>query len=212
MYNNDTKFVKIFLILNDIIGLRNEELTVKCIIGLGNPGKKYDKTKHNMGFMTIDKLMEHYDQTQMKKDFDAEYCKFKVDGETVFLVKPLTFMNDSGRAVRMLKGYFQIQDDEIMVIQDDLDMPIGKIRIRSKGSAGGHNGIKSIISAVGTKDFKRIKIGIQHPQRQTVVNWVLTPFSKDDAPAAFNGIDNAAAACVDWVDGANFNQLMNKYN
>lgn len=185
---------------------------MKCIIGLGNPGKKYDKTKHNMGFMTIDKLMDSYGQTQMKKDFEAEYCKFKVGSETVFLVKPLTFMNDSGRAVRMIKGYFQIQDDEIMVIQDDLDMPIGKIRLRSKGSAGGHNGIKSIISAVGTKDFKRIKIGIQHPQRQTVVNWVLTPFTKDDAPVAMNGIDNAAAAVEDWVDGASFDQLMNKYN
>lgn len=185
---------------------------MKCIIGLGNPGKKYDKTKHNMGFMTIDKLMDAYGQTQMKKDFEAEYCKFKVGSETVFLVKPLTFMNDSGRAVRMIKGYFQIQDDEMMVIQDDLDMPIGKIRLRSKGSAGGHNGIKSIISAVGTKDFKRIKIGIQHPQRQSVVNWVLTPFTKDDAPVAFNGIDNAAAAVEDWIDGASFDQLMNKYN
>lgn len=165
-----------------------------------------------MGFMTIDKLMDSYGQTQMKKNFSAEYCKFKVKGETVFLVKPLTFMNDSGRAVRLIMGYFQIQEDEIMVIQDDLDMPIGKVRLRSKGSAGGHNGIKSIISAVGTKDFKRIKIGIQHPARQTVVNWVLTPFSKDEAPAAFMGIDNAASAVEDWVDGDSFDQLMNKYN
>jgi len=185
---------------------------MKLIVGLGNPGKKYDRTKHNMGFMTIDKLMEEYNQTQMKKDFEAEYCKFKVDGETVFLVKPLTFMNESGRAVKFLTGYYQIQPDEIMVIQDDLDMPIGKIRLRGKGSAGGHNGIKSIISSMGTKEFKRIKIGIQHPDKQTVVNWVLTPFTKDEEPVALTGIDNAASAVKDWIAGDTFDQLMNKYN
>ncbi|KRK79654.1 peptidyl-tRNA hydrolase [Companilactobacillus nodensis DSM 19682 = JCM 14932 = NBRC 107160] len=185
---------------------------MKLIVGLGNPGKKYDRTKHNMGFMTIDKLMEEYNQTQMKKDFEAEYCKFKVDGETVFLVKPLTFMNESGRAVKFLTGYYQIKPEEIMVIQDDLDMPIGKIRLRAKGSAGGHNGIKSIIASMGTKDFKRIKIGIQHPDKQTVVNWVLTPFTKDQAPVALTGIDNAASAVKDWIAGDTFDQLMNKYN
>ena len=185
---------------------------MKLIVGLGNPGKKYDRTKHNMGFMTIDRLMDEYGQTQMKKDFEAEYCKFKVDGETVFLVKPLTFMNESGRAVKFLMGYYQIRTDELMVIQDDLDMPIGKVRLRTKGSAGGHNGIKSIISAVGTKDFDRIKIGIQHPDKQTVVNWVLTPFSKDQAPVALSGIDKAVDMVKDWVSGSTADQLMNKYN
>ncbi|CAJ1198352.1 aminoacyl-tRNA hydrolase [Companilactobacillus nantensis] len=185
---------------------------MKLIVGLGNPGKKYDRTKHNMGFMTIDKLMDEYGQTQMKKDFEAEYCKFKVDGETVFLVKPLTFMNESGRAVNFLMGYYQIKPEEMMVIQDDLDMPIGKVRLRTKGSAGGHNGIKSIISAVGTKDFDRIKIGIQHPAKQTVVNWVLTPFSKDDEPVALAGIDQATEMVKDWVSGLSADQLMNKYN
>lgn len=185
---------------------------MKLIVGLGNPGKKYDCTKHNMGFMTIDRLMDEYGQTQMKKDFEAEYCKFKVDGETVFLVKPLTFMNESGRAVKFLMGYYQIRTDELMVIQDDLDMPIGKVRLRTKGSAGGHNGIKSIISAVGTKDFDRIKIGIQHPDKQTVVNWVLTPFSKDQAPVALSGIDKAVDMVKDWVSGSTADQLMNKYN
>ncbi|PMD68107.1 aminoacyl-tRNA hydrolase [Companilactobacillus nuruki] len=185
---------------------------MKLIVGLGNPGKKYDRTKHNMGFMTIDSLMDEYGQTQMKKDFEAEYCKFKVDGETVFLVKPLTFMNESGRAVNFLMGYYQIKPEELMVIQDDLDMPIGKVRLRTKGSAGGHNGIKSIISAVGTKDFSRIKIGIQHPERQTVVNWVLTPFSKDQEPVALSGIDKAVSIVKDWVSGNTTDQLMNKYN
>ena len=185
---------------------------MKLIVGLGNPGKKYDRTKHNMGFMTIDRLMDEYGQTQMKKDFEAEYCKFKVDGELLILVKPLTFMNESGRAVKFLMGYYQIRTDELMVIQDDLDMPIGKVRLRTKGSAGGHNGIKSIISAVGTKDFDRIKIGIQHPDKQTVVNWVLTPFSKDQEPVALSGIDKAVDMVKDWVSGSTADQLMNKYN
>lgn len=185
---------------------------MKLIVGLGNPGKKYDRTKHNMGFMTIDKLMDEYGQTQMKKDFEAEYCKFKIDGETVFLVKPLTFMNESGRAVNFLMGYYQIRPEELMVIQDDLDMPIGKIRLRTKGSAGGHNGIKSIISSIGTKEFSRIKIGIQHPAKQSVVNWVLTPFSKDEEPLALGGIDQAAALVKDWISGDSIDQLMNKYN
>ncbi|MFH5811870.1 aminoacyl-tRNA hydrolase [Companilactobacillus sp. FL22-1] len=185
---------------------------MKLIVGLGNPGKKYDRTKHNMGFMTIDKLMDEYGQTQMKKDFEAEYCKFKIDGETVFLVKPLTFMNESGRAVNFLMGYYQIRPEELMVIQDDLDMPIGKIRLRTKGSAGGHNGIKSIISSIGTKEFSRIKIGIQHPAKQSVVNWVLTPFSKDEEPVALGGIDQAAALVKDWISGDSIDQLMNKYN
>jgi len=185
---------------------------MKLIVGLGNPGKKYDRTKHNMGFMTIDRLMDEYGQTQTKKDFEAEYCKFKVEGETVFLVKPLTFMNESGRAVNFLMGYFQIKPEELMVIQDDLDMPIGKVRLRTKGSAGGHNGIKSIISSIGTKDFDRIKIGIQHPDKQTVVNWVLTPFTKDQAPVALSGIDQAVDMVKDWVAGSTSDQLMNKYN
>ena len=185
---------------------------MKLVVGLGNPGKKYDRTKHNMGFMTIDRLMDEYGQTQMKKDFEAEYCKFMVDGETVFLVKPLTFMNESGRAVNFLMGYYHIKPEELMVIQDDLDMNIGKVRLRTKGSAGGHNGIKSIISAVGTKDFSRIKIGIQHPDKQSVVNWVLTPFTKDQAPVALAGIDQAVDMVKDWISGDTPNELMNKYN
>jgi len=99
-----------------------------------------------------------------------------------------------------------------MVIHDDLDMPIGKVRLRTKGSAGGHNGIKSIISAIGTKDFSRIKIGIQHPAKQSVVNWVLTPFSKDEEPGALRGIDQATDMVKDWVSGTSIDQLMNKYN
>ncbi|MGR3742271.1 aminoacyl-tRNA hydrolase [Companilactobacillus sp. DQM5] len=185
---------------------------MKLIVGLGNPGKKYDKTKHNMGFLVIDRLVEEFGEPLNKNNFDAKYCRFKFEGEDIFFVKPLTYMNDSGRAVGMLMGYFQIQKEELLVIQDDMDMPIGKIRLRAKGSAGGHNGIKSIINSVGGNDFKRIKIGIQHPDKKSVVDWVLTPFNKDDEPVAMAGVDKAKDAIVDWIKDGNFEKLMNQYN
>ncbi|GKQ42290.1 peptidyl-tRNA hydrolase [Companilactobacillus sp. RD055328] len=186
---------------------------MKIIVGLGNPGKKYDRTKHNMGFLVIDELLEEFNETLNKNDFDAKYCRFKYEGEDIFLVKPLTYMNDSGRAVGQLMGYFQIQADELLVVQDDMDMPIGKLRLRQKGSAGGHNGIKSIINALGgNKEFKRVKIGIQHPDKKSVVDWVLTPFSKDDEPVAMAGVDKATNAIIDWIKNDNFEKIMNQYN
>lgn len=185
---------------------------MKLIVGLGNPGKKYDKTKHNIGFMVIDELLSEFGQTLNKNGFEAEYCRFKFEGEDVILAKPLTYMNDSGRSVGMMMGYFQIQKEELLVIQDDMDMELGRLRLRTKGSAGGHNGIKSIISAVGGNDFKRAKVGIQHPVGKTVVNWVLTPFDKDDEPIILAGIDKARDAIVEWIKTDNFDKVMNQYN
>lgn len=185
---------------------------MKLIVGLGNPGKKYDKTKHNMGFLVIDELLEEFGETLNKNDFEAKYCRFKYEGEDIFLVKPMTYMNDSGRAVGMLMGYFQIQKEELLVVQDDMDMPIGKVRLRQKGSAGGHNGIKSIINSVGGSDFKRVKIGIQHPEKKSVVDWVLTPFSKDEESIAFSGLDKARDAIIEWIKNDNFEKVMNQYN
>lgn len=185
---------------------------MKAIFGLGNPGKKYDKTKHNMGFMTIDKLAHKYNVELTKEEFQAVDTHFKHNGETIYLVKPLTYMNTSGNAVKMLMGYYQIGIDEILIIHDDMDMPIGKVRLREKGSAGGHNGIKSIIAATGSEDFKRIKIGIRHPRKASVVNWVLSPFSKDDAPIAAAGIEKASEAVEDWIENDNFSATMNKFN
>lgn len=185
---------------------------MKLIVGLGNPGKKYENTKHNMGFLVIDKLVEEFGEPLNKNDFDAKYCRFKYEGEDIFLVKPLTYMNDSGRAVGMLMAYFQIQRDELLVIQDDMDLPIGKVRLRPKGSAGGHNGIKSIINSVGGNDFKRVKIGIQHPDKKSVVDWVLTPFSKDEQIEALSGLDRATEAIIDWIKNDNFEKVMNQYN
>lgn len=189
-----------------------EATFLKMIVGLGNPGTKYAKTKHNIGFMTIDALAERLDIAVTKHEFDAVTGTGMVDGEKVMLVKPLTFMNDSGRAVGQLKAFYRFEQDEIMVIQDDMDMAMGRLRLRPRGSAGGHNGIKSIISVLGTAEFQRAKIGIQHPARQKVVDWVLTPFQGDDAIAIANGINKLQEALVDWIHGMAFDQLMNKYN
>jgi len=182
------------------------------IIGLGNPGRQYAQTKHNIGFMMIDELAKRLNVDVSKLEFEAATGTTFVDGEKVFLVKPQTFMNDSGRAVRPLMGFYQIQPDEILVVQDDMDMTLGQLRFRQKGSAGGHNGIKSIISALGTDKFDRLKIGIQHPQKQKVVDWVLTPFSKQDQPAIDEGIQRGADAIEEWIGGASLPDLMNRYN
>ncbi|UQS82331.1 aminoacyl-tRNA hydrolase [Bombilactobacillus folatiphilus] len=185
---------------------------MKAIFGLGNPGREYDQTKHNMGFMTIDALADTYQVELNKSEFSAIDTHFKLAGETIYLVKPLTFMNSSGNAVKQLMSYYQIRPEEILVIQDDLDLPIGKIRLREKGSAGGHNGIKSIIAATGTQDFKRVKIGIGHPDRAQVVNWVLTPFQKAEQANAQAGIGLAAQAIQKWLETDNFSQVMNDFN
>jgi PTH1 family peptidyl-tRNA hydrolase len=185
---------------------------MKMIVGLGNPGRKYENTKHNIGFMLIDRLCEKYNVTLDKHHFEAAFGSFKYEGETVFLVKPLTFMNDSGRAVGPLMSYYQVDMDDLLVIQDDMDLTMGRLRLRAKGSAGGHNGLKSIIASTGSQTFKRIKIGIQHPQKSTVVNWVLTGFDKDAAPVIEKTLDDASEAIDDWLVNDDFMNTMNKFN
>lgn len=185
---------------------------MKMIVGLGNPGSKYSKTKHNIGFMTIAALSEALAMPLTKHEFNALTGSGRVNDEKVLLVQPQTFMNDSGRAVGELKAFYQFQATEILIIQDDMDMSMGRLRLRQRGSAGGHNGIKSIINVLGTQDFYRLKIGIQHPQKQRVVDWVLTPFTEADQALINTGIDRAVAACQDFISGVPFAALMNKYN
>lgn len=186
---------------------------MRMIVGLGNPGAKYEHTKHNVGFDTLAHVAQVLNVDLTKSELNALTGTTKINGEKVLLVKPLTFMNDSGRAVGPLASYYQFAPEEIAVIQDDLDMPLGKLRLRTHGASGGHNGIKSIISALGTEKFNRVKIGIQHPQRAKVVDWVLTPFSKDDRPVMEQSMDRAAAALQEWAEEkADFEALMNQYN
>lgn len=186
---------------------------MKMIVGLGNPGKKYEQTKHNVGFMTVDRLAKRFNATFKKNSFEAEVADFFVNGEKILLVKPQTSMNESGRAVGPLMTYFGVYPEELVVIYDDLDLALGKIRLRQKGSAGGHNGMKSIISHLNTQEFDRIKIGIDRPKPgMTVVNHVLSGFSKDDQPLIEGSIDKAMEATIDYIEKNDFIATMNRFN
>ena len=184
------------------------------IVGLGNPGDRYDGTKHNMGFMTIDLLAKELEADwKMEETFIAEVAQTFVKGEKVFLVKPQTFMNESGRAVKPLLTYFNVDAKDLTVIFDDMDSPVGRLRLRQKGSSGGHNGIKSIITHVGTQEFNHVKIGIGRPKNgMKVVNHVLSKFDAEDHEAAQNGIFKAVDALKFYLDSNDFAKTMNQYN
>lgn len=186
---------------------------MKMIIGLGNPGKKYVATKHNIGFVSLDEWAYQNKVTFNKNKFDAMYLEERINGEKVIFVKPMTFMNDSGRAVRPLMDYFGVKTDEIVVIYDDMDMPPGRIRLRQKGSAGGHNGMKSIIQHIGTQDFNRIRIGVGRPEPyMTVVQHVLSPFREADHGEMLFSVKESIQAIDHYLKGNNFLSTMNKFN
>ena len=191
---------------------RNER-TMKMIVGLGNIGTRYDETRHNTGFMVVDQLARAYHLgafTHLKQE--AVAVSGVINGEKVMLVKPTTFMNDSGRAVGPLVDYYDIDLDDLVIVNDDLDMPVGKVRLKTHGASGGHNGLKSIISALGTKNFNRVKVGIDHPQHGTVVSHVLGKFSKEERPKFDQAVEQAEHALEDWINGEDFAKLMNAYN
>lgn len=187
---------------------------VKMIVGLGNPGSKYDNTKHNVGFMAIDQLVKDLNISFSEdKNFKALVGWSFINQEKVYFVKPTTFMNNSGLAVRALLTYYNIDISDMIVIYDDLDMEVGKIRFRQKGSAGGHNGIKSIIAHIGTQEFDRIKIGIGRPRPGvTVVNHVLGKFEKDDAITIDLTLEKVVDAVNFYLQENNFEKTMQKYN
>ncbi len=155
----------------------------KIIVGLGNPGPKYEKTRHNIGFIVVDHLAEAYHLRfhSGKKSFKSETATGTIDHSKVLLVKPLTFMNNSGEAVKAILDFYKSKPEDVLVVHDDLDLPLGRIRIVKKGGAGGHNGIRSIIAHVGTQNFPRLRIGIGRPQNEIPVeNYVLSPFSRQE--------------------------------
>ena len=186
----------------------------KLIVGLGNPGSKYHETKHNVGFMLIDQLAKKQNVTfTHDKIFQAELASFFLNGEKIYFIKPTTFMNASGLAVRAFLAYYNLTVEDLIVIYDDLDMEVGKIRFRQKGSAGGHNGIKSIIKEIGTQEFDRIKIGIGRPKdKMTVVNYVLGKFDKEDEITILNTLDKVDKAVNYYLQTKNFEQTMQKFN
>lgn len=187
--------------------------SVKLIIGLGNPGNRYDGTRHNIGFHVIDTLMKRHGLIMMDQKFKADYTIWRHPQDKVLLLKPFTYMNLSGEALLPFMSYYGIAMEDIVVVYDDLDLEPGRIRLRQNGSAGGHNGMKSIIQMLGAQDFKRIRVGIGRPQGGwKVVDHVLAAFRPDEHDAVNEAAEIAANALDDWTDGQEFIKIMNTYN
>ena len=170
------------------------------IAGLGNPGPEYEKTRHNTGFMSLDLLAARLQVKVSKERFKALTAQADFDGQRLLLMKPLTFMNASGIAIEAAAHFYKIPPERVLVLFDDISLPVGKIRVRKSGSAGGHNGIKSIIAMLHSEEFPRVKIGVgakPHPDYD-LADWVLSSFSKAEQPELDRALDNArdAALCV----------------
>nr|WP_246625293.1 aminoacyl-tRNA hydrolase [Fictibacillus nanhaiensis] len=181
-------------------------------IGLGNPGSRFDGTRHNIGFEVIDKLSESLNIPMQKTKFKGLYGTGIAEGEKIFILKPLTYMNLSGECIGPFMDYFQIPVEDILVVYDDLDTLPGKLRLRTKGSAGGHNGIKSMIAHLGTQEFKRIRFGIGRPTNgQPVPDFVLNRFSKEEQIDVEHGIERAVKASEAFME-TSFDKVMNKFN
>lgn len=185
---------------------------MKLVVGLGNPGKQYEVTKHNIGFMVIDAIADSVPHTPWKEEQRAEVCSITVDGEKVLLVKPQTFMNASGESVGPLMRYYKIDPSDVYCIYDDMDLPVGKLRIRPNGSSGGHNGIKSLISHIGTENFPRFRVGIGRPLPQwTVIDHVLAPFSEESQEKVQKGIKDTVKAVLGTLE-VGIDKGMNLFN
>lgn len=172
------------------------------IVGLGNPGREYEKTRHNAGFRAIDLLAESLNVKIDKLKFQGLYCQTNYNGCKIFLLKPQTYMNLSGRSVLQLSAYFNIPPQRIIVMFDDISLEPGRLRIRPNGSAGGHNGIKSIIQEVGSQEFPRVKIGVgaKPNPNYDLADWVLSTFSAIEEKALAVSLENAAKAALAIID------------
>lgn len=183
------------------------------IAGLGNPGRKYEKTKHNVGFEVIDELIERYHVPYGGLDRKALYGKTVIGGQKCILIKPMTYMNLSGEAVRAYLDYYRMNPEtDLIVIYDDIDLDPGQLRIRKKGSAGGHNGMKNIIAMTDTDAFARIRVGTgAKPKNWDLADYVLAPFGKDERKAVDEAEKNAADA-VELIVQGDMDRAMNLFN
>ena len=182
------------------------------IVGLGNPGDKYEKTRHNVGFNVIDLLAKEYSIDVSKLKHKALIGEGRVGTEKVILVKPMTYMNLSGESVVDICNYYNIDLENLIVIYDDIDLDVGKIRIRKKGSGGTHNGMRSIIKCLGSNEFPRVRVGISKPKNgQDLADFVLSRFAKEDEKSLNESFENAVAA-IDCAIRQDLDLAMNRYN
>ena len=183
------------------------------VVGLGNPGAKYESTRHNMGFLVADKLAQNEKLKFNKLRFKAWTATWEVGGEKVLLMKPQTYMNLSGEAVGQAARFYKIPADHVLVISDDISLPAGKLRIRAGGSAGGHNGLKNIIQHLGTDRFPRIKVGVGSPQQAEydIADWVTGKPMGEDQKVIIEALDKAVAA-IPVLIGQGVDRAMNRFN
>ena len=183
------------------------------IVGLGNPDKKYEKTFHNMGYIAVGDAAEVLGAKFKKKECEASVAEVQINGEKVILARPLTYMNNSGRAVKQLMAKYKIEENHLILIYDDYDLPKGKVRIRAGGSAGTHNGMRSIIGETGLKNFPRIRIGIRDEEVDIpIINYVLSDVRKDDYPLFADACHKAGEAAAEFARGLDIEKVMCKYN
>ena len=183
------------------------------IVGLGNPGREYEKTRHNVGFRCIDIIADQLNVKIDRLKYQGLYCQTTYKGSKLFLLKPQTYMNLSGRSVLQLSAYFNIPPQRIIVLFDDISLEPGRLRVRANGSAGGHNGIKSIIQEVGSQEFPRVKIGVgakPHPDYD-LADWVLSAFTSLEEKALSVSLENGAKAALTIIEQG-VPEAANKFN
>jgi len=185
---------------------------MKLVVGLGNPTAQYAQTRHNVGFDVIDELAAQYSIPIDTMKHKGAYGKGRIEGETVILLKPMTFMNLSGESVVQVANYFKIAPEDIIVVYDDINLDVGRLRIREKGSAGGHNGIKNIIAMLGTDSFARIRVGVgMKPAKMDLAAYVLSRFSEDERIMVEQGYEKACQAMALMVNDQ-IAKAMNDFN
>jgi len=187
------------------------EWGIRLIVGLGNPGPQYESTRHNVGYWFVDALAaRHQGQLRLENKFHGLLCRLTVSGEDLRLLKPTTFMNRSGQSLASVVRYFDIPPQRVLVAHDELDLPAGTLRLKQGGGHAGHNGLRDIINVLGTRDFQRLRIGIDHPgDRGQVVDYVLTRASKDDEGRICDALSEAELCLTDLIAG-NFQKAMNR--
>ena len=184
---------------------------MKLIVGLGNIGSEYEKTNHNAGFMVVDSLAEECGFTFKNRGCESDYAEFRNTVDKFIIAKPRTYMNESGKAVKSLMKKFDIDIHDVVVICDDIDQEPGKVRLRKSGSAGTHNGLKSIIAETGSQEFNRLRVGIgRQAQHQDLANFVLSRMKMTDEQK--RGLEKAFDAILDYVNGETVDRIMTKYN
>jgi PTH1 family peptidyl-tRNA hydrolase len=188
-------------------GFPRERLSIKIVFGLGNPGRLYQKTRHNVGFMVVSRLAR-----RMGLKFDKKFCSSRVaEGEGIVLAKPYTYVNLSGKAAKALLQRFSLSPEELLVVCDDVALPLGRIRIRRKGSDGGHNGLRSIIKELGTENFPRLRVGIGREGIKDLVGYVLGEFEREEMEILEKVLEVAVDA-VECIIKEGIEEAMNKYN